>query len=1344
MVQLKITPVESKNLFSRHYLEERLIEMPEWKGLKDHIRVFEEIKEIYFKEKSELEKYDEKQLEVHFIMKILKKLGHVFEVQQASDWGRLTPDYAFFSDEVSRRDAQQQKGNRAFYKKVLAVGDAKKWGTPLDRKATGKGKYEFTNPSFQIDVYLRDTGVNWGILTDGRYWRLYYKETSSRLDSYYQVDLASIIESIAKSESKYDTKYADFKYFYLFFCREAFLRDETGKNFLEKVYAQGLSYAKKIGKDLEKNVYKALKILGQGFLNWPGNNLTPTAETIKEIHDNSLILLYRLLFILYADSRGTLDDLHKPENAYYDINKIKALALMRKQDRVLSEHSPELWDRLSALFQLIDEGSEARGISKDALFVPPYNGGLFHSEERPFLAEKKVGDKYVADVLELLTVSPDGDIAGFIDYSTLEIRHLGSIYEGLLEYKLRVADKNMVAIKQKGKEVWIPKEETDGKKVIDTAKAGGLYLVTDKGERKATGSYYTPDYIVKYLVENTLGPVVKEKLNGATTDEDKIERILSIKVLDPAMGSGHFLVEATDFLAEKLVKYVKPEQLDEEKEIDWARREVVKHCIYGVDLNPLATELAKLSLWLSTLEASRPLSFLDHHLKIGNSLIGADLQKLGKHPAEVKGATAPTFISDFMDKDVQDKIDILVDMQGTIMRMAQGTIQDIKNVEALFKQFESNPFRQAFVELANLHTSYWLGNEFSKEEYYEALEAFRQFSKDQSKWEKLREKEYFKKAQQIAKEKNFYHWSLEFPEVFFEPSKDTENPGFDAVIGNPPYISVENLEFDQRNKEALLGYLSENYYSINKRSDISNLFIEKGSNFISNKGIYGQIVPNRFLTNVSGEALKDYLEKRSKLRILIDFGENKVFDQADAYTAILLFSGSLDRDFYYYYKFPPLHSNTKIQRYLQNIDNLFQKNSLKKMWNLYSDETQVIGNKISSISIPLKKIAIANQGIKTGFDKIFVLSKVKEENSKTILKTFDGKEYKFESDIIKPLLSNTEIKPYYILFHDNHIIYPYYNNKIIPEDVLKEKYPLTYSYLLKNMSKLASRKSLTKTALWYSLIRKRDQEIFENPKILTPDTANKSSYYFDDESYYYVGGLGIRLRDSNINPYFILSVLNSSISFWIIRNISRSIPGEYFSFEKKYTMKLPIRRVSFTTPKEERSKLIEELKSLYSDGNFEAILAKTEECLPKDKNGNFITTKEKSDVVHDLLAFLAEQMIEMNKEKNREIKGFLEWLEGYTKLKVDDMALKSKVREYYKHDWEEMRRILARNKGKIREFDVTRRAPQEKIRQEYKDSMAKLKPLLDRINETDGLIDQIVYKLYGLVEEEIEIVKGED
>ena len=167
------------------------------------------------------------------------------------------------------------------------------------------------------------------------------------------------------------------------------------------------------------------------------------------------------------------------------------------------------------------------------------------------------------------------------------------------------------------------------------------------------------------------------------------------------------------------------------------------------------------------------------------------------------------------------------------------------------------------------------------------------------------------------------------------------------------------------------------------------------------------------------------------------------------------------------------------------------------------------------------------------------------------------------------------------------------------------------------------------------------------------------------------------------------------------------------------------------------------MQQLYTDGKHADILAQVEACLPKDEASNFIASQEKSDVVHDLLAFLAERMLEMNKQKQKEIKGFLGWLESYLGAKVEDLTPKTKLQSYYEHDYESFLAVLKKNSKKLA-IDPARREPAEAMKAEFEGSMGKLLPLREQIRQTDDLIDAIVYRLYGLTEEEIEIVENAD
>ncbi|MGB7544258.1 MAG: DNA methyltransferase, partial [Methanothrix sp.] len=830
----------NSGLFSNHYLENLIQKAPEWDDDAALPEVYSGIKEIYIKKGKNFENYVEADLEHNWIRPVLDLLGHYYGVQESVHHDPLKPDYAFFPDKSTLDEAysyKQKKDSNYFYKKSVVVGDAKAWNIALDKSRQGKALREMANPSFQIDIYLRATPPKWAILTNGRLWRLYHEDTSEKMDCFYEVNLPELIELVERTGDL-----EPFKYFYLFFRRQAFPEVPLGPSFLDKVREESLSYAQKIGSDLQENVYKAMKVLADGFFAEPSNSLSHSEKDIRDVQDNSMRLLYRLLFIFYAESRKLLNT----DNRRYREMSLRKLKeeiseKLDQGDSPLAVRST-YWEGLRDLFRLINDGSEAFGYSREEFYIPAYNGGLFDPEKNPFLSSKKIGNSYLAAAIDLLARSEGERGAAFVDYSSLDIRHLGSIYEGILEYRLHLAEESMAAVKEKGKEVWLAQSQVGSRKVTDRVDAGRLYLVTDKGERKATGSFYTPEYIVKHLVKNTLGPLIDKMIEEAMMSSELrgglFKKLLSIKVLDPAMGSGHFLVEATDYIAREIIharEIARQEDLDSEEvaeaDIHWARREVVRNCIYGVDLNPMAVELAKLSLWLTTVASNKPLSFLDHHLRCGNSLIGADLDRLAVLPG---GAAEQTPLWSF---GLRSHTEGLLKKYSLMAALPDDNLQMVKWKEDQFRQIKEGELSRRLAELANVWLSTYFGNKVSDDDYYEmqnhlSPEKF-------PDWSGLRSQKWFLRAAELAAAKRFFHWELEFPEAF-----QGENRGFDVVIGNPPYDEMSEEAWGRKIDEMI--YFQDTEYfipALGHRVNIYRLFISQALTLTRLNGWHGFIVP---------------------------------------------------------------------------------------------------------------------------------------------------------------------------------------------------------------------------------------------------------------------------------------------------------------------------------------------------------------------------------------------------------------------------------------------------------------------------------------------------------------------
>lgn len=558
--------------------------------------------------------------------------------------------------------------------------------------------------------------------------------------------------------------------------------------------------------------------IAEGFFNWSQNELDPEDERIRiEVQKSTMRLLYRFLFLLYAEGKGLLNLKDEQYRTIYSFYRLKKEIKDKKEGPDQEYYSPAattLWSRLKDLFRLIDQGSEVFDIPKDQFYVPPYNGGLFDPKRNPKLEELTIEDTYLADAVDLLARSGgEGDMEGFVDYSTLEIRHLGSIYEGLFEYKLKLAERDMVVKGGKKKRIWVTLEEFNKKRKLeksfedfdefDRVRTGELYLATDRGERKATGSYYTPDYIVNYIVKNTINPVVEQKWKEASKKgQSLIDATLSVKVLDPAMGSGHFLVGAVELLAGKLLEAAKKDieagivEDDRHFTPGWAKREVVANCIYGVDLNDLAVELAKLSLWLTTISKDKPLSFLDHRLKQGNSLIGTDLKDLPWHPLKKKDRK-------------QRRMDIpegfikkLVDATREISSIDDDTLTNIIKKEEMFERFKTTKEYDMIKTLADVRTSIYFGNEIDETTY--GRFTGNAYNSSQFEWNSMKDESFTRKAKEIAEERKFFHWELEFSEVFFEDGTLRENHGFDCVVG---IRHTSQFQHCQKKKENILAII---------------------------------------------------------------------------------------------------------------------------------------------------------------------------------------------------------------------------------------------------------------------------------------------------------------------------------------------------------------------------------------------------------------------------------------------------------------------------------------------------------------------------------------------------------
>ena len=694
--------------------------------------------------------------------------------------------------------------------------------------------------------------VKWGIIINGRTFRLLRNSPITADNAYLEIDLWSILENEDRDS---------FRIFWALFRRAAFEPVEDGKCLLDIIEEESRKHAVSVGDELRQSVFRVLERFIRGVLENEENK--GKVDDLEALYQESLVYLYRILFILYAESIGLLPVDNPLYRESYSLESIRELITDPK--KCFEPNSYYIWGSLKATFRLIDEGFEGGGLK-----VPAYNGRLFHPDSTPILSRCRVSDDVMAEVLRdlMLTSGRKGRTRDIISYRELGIDQLGSIYESLLELEPKIADEDLAVVKIKGELQYMPKSRLKGdEKVEEVIPAGTFYLAAWGGRRKSSGTYYTPKQITRFLVRQALEPLVEGKSS---------EEILEIKVLDPAMGSGAFLVAAVDFLAEKykeaLIREeaIDKDEIDAEKEAEF-KRLVLENCIYGVDVNPMAVELAKVSLWLATMAKEKPLTFLDHKLKCGNSLIGADHEKVRFVPNEIFKQLKDKDRSKHNQKVLKKRKDELQTFwaeDGEMvlnpfrhlsdvirlrqeLSLADDTVEAVKLKEEKYDKFVKGEIDEGKLYLKlkkiyDLWTALWFIDEEkdgvripTTDEYIEVVRYILEDGEGNERFDWL-----IKKAEELAEKYHFFHWELEFPEVFDEG-------GFDAVVGNPPWdiVKPNSDEFFSNYNPYFRGYTKQQKNKVIKKlmeenEEIKRSWgeyvstIEKESFFFRNSGFY--------------------------------------------------------------------------------------------------------------------------------------------------------------------------------------------------------------------------------------------------------------------------------------------------------------------------------------------------------------------------------------------------------------------------------------------------------------------------------------------------------------------------
>jgi len=639
----------------------------------------------------------------------------------------------------------------------------------LDRKSEQRGGALRMSAHAMVQEYLNLSEELYGLVTNGRVLRLL--RDSSRLIklTYLEFDLDRIFT---------DGLFADFALLYrlLHASRLPVNRDETAQSWIERYHQDSLDAGSRIREGLSKAVEQAILGLANGFLQHPNNEalrleIAGGRLSDGEFYKHLLRLIYRLLFLMVIEERGLVFPANanpRHRNLYEQFYSLMRLRRLSEKRHLADRRHTDIWPALLGTFRLFEAGGPGAKIG-----LAPLAGDLFSPQAIGAFARCTLGNDVLLTALRALNLytHPDNGQLIRVNYGALNVEEFGSVYEGLLEFE--------------------PAFTHDGPRTEFHFRKGD--------ERAITGSHYTPDEFVQPLIKHSLDHLIAQTLK----EKDPTQALLDLRVVDVACGSGHILLAAARRIATELAIVRTGEDQPSPSAFRAAIRDVIRHCIYGVDLNPLAVELCKVALWLEAHNPGEPLNFLDHHIKCGNAIVGyarrediergvpdeafttmpgddkeiaAALRKRNK--AERAGQTSLKF-SPEIERQFKETLkgwhalDELPEHTPDQIETKKQRFLDLTQSEdaVLMEQLAAIPIAQFYIpKEANQ-----LGQHVTEEEFRRYWRGER---KPQGQGTAL--------AWAIGERKRFFHWFLAFPEVM-------GRGGFDCILGNPPYLGGQDL-----------------------------------------------------------------------------------------------------------------------------------------------------------------------------------------------------------------------------------------------------------------------------------------------------------------------------------------------------------------------------------------------------------------------------------------------------------------------------------------------------------------------------------------------------------------------
>lgn len=637
---------------------------------------------------------------------------------------------------------------------------------PLDKRTGGVAGAASSSPHSLLQEFInRSDDHLWGVVSNGLRLRVLRDNISLTRQAYLEFDLEAMMEGEA---------YSDFVLLYLVLHQSRFESEKPEESYLEQWSREAANTGARALDGLRDGVERAITALGRGFLRGSGSSelkrkLREGELSSQDYYRQLLRLVYRLLFLFVAEDRELLHDPQATDAAkeryrYYSTQRLREVAAKLRGGR----HG-DLYESLKFVMRGLDEGVQPLG-------VPALGGFLISERAIPDLMSAGLPNAYLLQAVRRLAFAEWDGVRRPVDFKNLGSEELGSVYESLLELHPEV-----------------------------DATAEQFELKTAAGnERKTTGSYYTPSGLINLLLESALDPVINEAVSGKTAEEAEAA-LLDLKVVDPAVGSGHFLIAAAQRIAKRLAAVRTGDDEPAPEEVRHALRDVIGRCVYGVDVNEMSAELCKVALWMEAMEPGKPLAFLEHRIRVGNSLMGTT--------RELVAAGLPDNAFNPIEGDDR-KYASEIKKRNKEERAGQGALFDAESSD------HTTALSQAFADLSTMPDG-TPEQVRAKEEAHARLIADQRLAQEKLAhdawcaafvWRKVAgaplpittsavqrvlntgslDEQRRVEVERLAGQYGLFHWRLAFPEVF-----GGEWDGFDVVLGNPPWerTAFEDAQF---------------------------------------------------------------------------------------------------------------------------------------------------------------------------------------------------------------------------------------------------------------------------------------------------------------------------------------------------------------------------------------------------------------------------------------------------------------------------------------------------------------------------------------------------------------------